>query len=157
MRGRDLWPSWDPESMATARLRGGKWEMQEGSCWGWRKEDRGIILNQRQSELLKKTVRQRERCSVVDRDREGVGEGKEERQVFELAANPQILEDFWDNASFSLGWLIYDQQELGYTGAEHMRQLCGLELLGAMAGSSQENRIVSRSEDGGITALMGTH
>lgn len=58
------------------------------------KEDRGIILNQRQSELLKKTVRQRERCSVVDRDRERVGEGKEERQVFELAANPQILEDF---------------------------------------------------------------
>lgn len=53
-----------------------------------------IILNQRQSKLLKKTVRQRERCSVVDRDREGVGGGTKERQVFELAANPQILEDF---------------------------------------------------------------
>lgn len=102
-------------------------------------------------------MRQRERCSGVDRDREGVGGGTEERQVFELAANPQILEDFWDNASFSLGWLIYDQQELGHTGAEHMRQLCGLELLGAMAGSPHKNRLVSISEGGGMTSLMGTH
>lgn len=82
---------------------------------------------------------------------------KDKWKQIQLEANPQILEDFWDNASFSLGWLIYDQQELGHTGAEHMRQLCGLELLGAMAGSSQENRIVSRSKDGGMAALMGTH
>ena len=36
-----------------------------------------------------------------------------------------------------------------------MRQLRGLELLGAKAGSSQENRTASRSRDGGVTALMG--
>lgn len=42
---------------------------------------------------------------------------------------------------------------LGHTGTKHVRRLCGLELLGAMAGSSQEKRMESRSKVGGMSAL----
>ena len=58
----------------------------------------------------------------------------------------QILEGFQEidsNACFSLGWLIYDQQELDHTGAEQVRWLCDLELLKAMPGTSWENKMMS--------------
>lgn len=58
----------------------------------------------------------------------------------------QILEGFQkidSNAGFSLGWLIYDQQELDHTGAERARWLCDLELLKAVPGTSWENKMMS--------------
>lgn len=71
----------------------------------------------------------------------------------------QILEGFPEiksNAGFSLGWLIYDQQELDHTGAEHMRWLCDLELLKAMPRTSCENKMMSSLKDGGGAGSNGT-
>lgn len=58
-------------------------------------------------------------------------------------------------SSSAFGWLIYDQQELDHTGAEHVRWLCDLELLKGMPGTSWENKMMSSLKDGGGPALMG--
>lgn len=73
--------------MTAARLGGWNGEGQEGGGRSSRKEAQHNF----ESEIEEDTQRGRdihpERPSVVDRDKDRVGEGKEGRQVFELAAN----------------------------------------------------------------------
>lgn len=77
---------------------------------------KGTILNQRHRERLRKTFSEAEtgghweRRSVIDRDRDGAGEGEEGRQVFEPAVNSPnpwgFLRDRVTQASALAGWFM---------------------------------------------------